>query len=88
MIDAIFSRVNRYAPAETIRNATPPISRIGSAIKVSSASLESSTTRITTTPISVSPDWISVAIPSSTNWSSASTSLVIREMITPARLRE
>ena len=40
------------------------------------------------TPISVSPDWISVASPSSTSWSSASTSLVMRLITTPAMLRE
>ena len=57
-------------------------------MNVSSARCESSTSRITTTPISVSPDPNSVAIPSSTSWSSASTSLVSGEMITPARLRE
>ena len=56
----------------------PPSARIGSARNVSSARWKSSTSRITTTPISVSPDWIRVARPSSTSWSSASTSLVSR----------
>ena len=88
MIAAIFSRVSRYASAEAIRNRIPPTNRSGSARNVSSARCQSSTIRITSTPISISPDWISVASPSETSWSSASTSFVSREMITPARLRE
>ena len=52
-------------------------------MKVSSARWKSSTSRITTTPIRVRLDWISVARPSSTSWSSASTSLVMREISTP-----
>ena len=56
-------------------------------MNVSSASWQIEHHRITTTPISVRLDWISVASPSSTSWSSASTSLVIRVIRTPARLR-
>ncbi len=44
--------------------------------------------RITAVPISVSDDPKSVTIPSETSVSSASTSFDMREMSTPARLRE
>ena len=43
---------------------------------------------MTSVPISVSEDWNSVTTPSLTSWSSAWTSLVIRETSTPARRRE
>ena len=62
--------------------------RTGSTRKVSSASLTSSSSRITAVPMSVSDDWNSVTTPSVTSWSSACTSLVMREMSTPARRRE
>ena len=88
MIEAIFSRVSRYASAEASRNANAPRARIGITRKVSNARWGSITNRITITPRSISVDWNSVARPSEISWSSASTSLVIREMITPARLRE
>ena len=65
-----------------------PPARNGTTISVSAASRASSTNRITSVPISVSDDWISVTAPSVTSWSSASTSLVIRDTSTPARRRE
>ena len=85
---AIFSRVSRYAPDEAIRNSTLPTARIGKVRNVTSASSGSRKTRITAVPISVSVDEKSVTIPSVTSWSSACTSLVSREITTPALLRE
>ena len=55
---------------------------------VISASPGSSSSRIAAVPTSVSVEEKSVAIPSVTSWSSACTSFVSREMITPALLRE
>ena len=55
--------------------------------EVTSASATSSESRITTTPTSVSVLENSVTIPSVTSLSSACTSLVIREISTPGRLR-
>ena len=88
VIQAIFSRVSRYASAEATRKATPPSSTIGKIRQVSRASCASRTNRITIVPISVRDDWNSVTTPSETSESSASTSLVSREIRTPARLRE
>ena len=59
----------------------------GSTEQVASASCQSRMNRITAVPISVSVLWTSVATPSVTSWSIASTSFVSRLMITPARLR-
>jgi hypothetical protein len=87
VIHAIFSRVARYASADAIRNATDPASRTGNVRNVTSASPGSSTSRITAVPRSVSDAWNSVTTLSVTSWLSASTSFVIREMITPALLR-
>ncbi len=88
MICATFSRVARYASALMIRNATEPTPSTGKTRNVSSASCQSSTMRITAVPISVSDAPNSVTIPSETSWSSACTSFVRREMITPAWRRE
>ena len=55
--------------------------------KVSSASFTSSATRITIVPTSVSDELNSVMTVSVTSELSASTSLVILEISTPARLR-
>jgi hypothetical protein len=85
---AIFSRVARYAPVDTIRNASDATSRIGKVTNVTSARPGCSTNRITVTPISVSDAWNSVITLSVTSWLSASTSFVIREISTPALLRE
>ena len=51
---AIFSRVTRYAFAATIRNTMLAIASSGKVRKVISASWTSSSSRITTTPSSVS----------------------------------
>ncbi len=50
--------------------------------------LDVETSRITTVPTSVSVEPKSVTMPSVTSWSSACTSLVRREMSTPAWRRE
>jgi hypothetical protein len=55
---------------------------------VTIASSGSSRNRIAATPTSVRVEENSVTIPSVTSWSSACTSLVIREISTPALLRE
>jgi hypothetical protein len=54
---------------------------------VASASRQSRKKRITAEPSRINVFWTSVVTPSVTSWSSASTSLVRRLMITPARLR-
>jgi len=61
--------------------------RIGKTAKVTSARPGSSSTRITVIPSSVSVEEKSVTIPSVTSWSSACTSLVIREISTPVLRR-
>ncbi len=88
MTSAIFSRVIRYAFAEASRKITLAISSTGNTAKVTSASSASRKTRIAAVPISVSEAENSVTTPSVTSWSSACTSLVMREITTPARLRE
>ena len=80
----IVSRVRRKALAETIRNHRRPPPSSGKMRNVNRASLTSSTSRITTVPRSVSPAWNSVTTESVTRLSSASTSLVMREISTPA----
>ena len=57
-------------------------------MNVISASFASMASRIAAVPISVSDAENSVTIPSVTSWSSACTSLVMREISTPALLRE
>ena len=84
MIAPIVSRVRRKAPAETSRNQIEPPSRKGNTPNVISASFGSSVIRITIVPSSVRPDWNSVTTESVTRLSSASTSLVMREISTPA----
>ena len=64
-----------------------PAAITGKIANVSSASFASSTTRITIVPNSVSVALTSVITVSVTSESSASTSLVIRDSSTPARLR-
>jgi hypothetical protein len=71
-----------------MRNASEPIPSTGKTRNVTSASCQSSTSRITAVPTSVSDEPNSVTIPSLTSWSSACTSFVRREMITPAWRRE
>jgi hypothetical protein len=88
VICATFSRVARYASALMMRKATDPIPSTGKTRNVSRASCQSSTTRITAVPTSVSEDPNRVTMPSETSWSSACTSFVRREMITPAWRRE
>ena len=88
MTYAIFSRVSRYAPDEAIRKITLPTSSTGKVRNVIRARPGSSTIRITAVPTSVSVAENRVAMPSVTSWSSACTSFVRREMITPALLRE
>ena len=88
VICATFSRVARYASALMIRKASEPIPSTGKTRNVISASCQSSTSRITAVPTSVSDEPNSVTMPSETSWSSACTSLVRREMITPAWRRE
>ena len=78
------SRVRRNAPAEAMRKAMLLAATSGNTRNETSASLRSSRQRITIVPTSVSVDWKSVTTLSVTSWSSASTSLVIREMSTPA----
>ena len=84
MIAPIVSRVRRNAPAETRRNQIEPAIRNGKTQNVTSASFGSRMIRITTVPSSVRPDWKSVTTESVTRLSSASTSLVMREISTPA----
>ena len=88
MIAATFSRVARYASALMIRKTSEPIPSTGKIRKQSSASCQSSKTRIAAVPMSVSDEPNSVTTPSETSWSSACTSLVMREMSTPAWRRE
>ena len=85
---AIRSRVSRYAPDEAMRNSTLPARSSGKVRKVTSARPGSSRIRITAMPISVSVEEKSVCMPSVTSWSSACTSLVRREISTPALFRE
>jgi hypothetical protein len=56
-------------------------------VSVASASFQSSRKRTTAVPPSRSVFCTRLVTPSVTSWSSASTSFVIRLMITPARLR-
>ena len=56
-------------------------------MKVTSASFQSSASRITTTPSSVSVLENIVTTPLVTSWFSASTSLVMREISTPGLRR-
>ena len=65
-----------------------PTNRTGKVRNVTSARPGSSSTRITAVPISVSVEEKSVWMPSVTSWSSACTSLVMREIRTPVLLRE
>ena len=60
----------------------------GKVRNVTIASAGSSRSRITVMPTSVSVEENSVCMPSVTSWSSACTSLVRREISTPALLRE
>ena len=71
-----------------IRKTNDAIPSTGNTRKVSSASCASRTNRIAAVPISVSDEPNSVTTPSVTSWSSACTSLVSREMSTPAWRRE
>ena len=87
MIAPIVSRVRRNAPAEARRNHSDPPARKGNTQNVISASFKSSVSRITAVPTSVRPDWNSVTTESVTRLSSASTSLVMREISTPAGRR-
>ena len=87
VIAPIVSRVRRYASAEAIRNVNDPAAITGKIKNVSSASFMSSTTRITIVPTSVSDELNSVITVSVTSESSASTSLLIREISTPAGTR-
>ena len=64
-----------------------PTARIGKVRKVTSASWTSIASRITMTPTSVRTLETMVTMPSVTSVSSAWTSLVIREISTPGRLR-
>ena len=84
---AIFSRVSRYALADATRKMMLPIARTGKVRNVTSASSTSIASRITITPTSVSTLETIVTMPSVTSVSSAWTSLVIREISTPGRLR-
>ena len=84
MIEPIVSRVRLKAPAEVSRNQIEAPASSGNTENVISASWGSSTIRITIEPISVSPAWKSVTTESVTRLSSASTSLVMREISTPA----
>ena len=71
-----------------ILKITLPIRSSGNVRKVTSARVGSRANRITVMPSSVSVDEKSVCMPSVTSWSSACTSLVSREISTPALLRE
>ena len=84
MIAPIVSRVRLKAPAETSRNHRLPAMMKGKMQKVSSARRRSSVSRITIVPSSINPAWKSVTTESVTRLSSASTSLVMREIRTPA----
>ena len=86
MTCAIFTRGR--APAEASRKATLATRSTGKVRNVIIASSASSRTRITAVPTSVSVAENSVEMPSVTSWSSAWTSFVIREIRTPALLRE
>ncbi len=59
----------------------------GITAQVASASRQSSTSSRIAVPPSISVACTTVVTPSVTSWSIASTSFVIRLMITPARLR-
>ena len=87
MIAPIVSRVRRYASADAIRKANDAIAITGKISSVSSASCTSNAKRIAIVPMSVSDAWNSVTTLSVTSESSASTSLVIREISTPAGRR-
>ena len=84
MIAPIVSRVRRKAPAETSRNQIEPAATNGTTQNVSRASFTSRNSRTATAPTSVRPAWNSVTTESVTRLSSASTSLVMREISTPA----
>ena len=84
MIEPIVSRVRRNAPVETSRNQIEPAMTKGKMPNVISASVGSRRIRITIVPMSVRPDWNNVTTESVTRLSSASMSLVIREIRTPA----
>ncbi len=84
---ASFTRTALYARVARMRKIAVATNMNGRTTSVASASRQSRMKRITAVPKSVSVLWTSVVTPSVTSWSIASTSLVRREMITPARFR-